>query len=313
MPINCLFSRLLGLPILVGVGLIALVPGSAVADTTGPSPVEIQESTLAAVADQGGATATPVVATRDDFTAAIGDGSVEIPRDSDDAVTASADGTSISLDIPARGTSATRVGGTVVYRGGTDASDLAVQAIPDGVRALVSINDASAPRTYEFPLSGDVARVDQNPDGSLILFDSAGNDLGTVDAPWALDANGNSVPTHFEVDGTTVVQVVDFSSQTAFPVTADPSVHFHWTTVTVELYPLDQVALKNGSYAAAVVVGTALCIELGPGAVICGGTAATAVAILRTYVDRYFHPHCHLNLSFHYSGQFDRAWTSRCA
>jgi hypothetical protein len=120
------------------------------------------------------------------------------------------------------------------------------------------------------------------------------------------------VPTHFDVVGTTVVQVVDFTSQTAFPVIADPSVHFHWTTVTLELYPLDQIALKNASYAAAVAIGTAVCMELGPGALVCGGTAAATVAVLRTYVDHYFHPHCHLNLSFSYGGRFDREWTSRC-
>ncbi len=313
MPIKCSSPRLLVLPILLGVGLVALVPGSAVAETSGLSPREIQENTAAAVADQGGVAAAPVSATPDDFTAAVGGGTLEIPRDSDDAVTASGDGTSVSLSLPTDDASATKVGGTVVYDGQTDASDFAVQAIPDGVRALVSINDASAPRRYAFPISGDVARIDQQADGSLVLFDPTGNELGKIDAPWATDANGNSVPTHFEVNGTTVVQVVDFTSQTAFPVKADPSVHLHWTTFTVELSPLDQVALKNGSYALAVVVGTAVCMELGPGAVLCGAGAAGVVALLRTYVDHYFHPHCRLNLSFYYGGKFDRAWTSHCA
>ncbi len=312
MPINCSSPRLLALPILLGIGLVGLVPGSALAETPGLSPHEIQENTAAAVADQGGAAANPVSSTPDDFTAAVGSGTLEIPRDSDDAVTASGDGTSVSISLPTDDASATKVGGTIVYDGQTAASDLAVQAIPDGLRALVSINDASAPRQYAFPISGDVARIDQQADGSLVLFDSTGSELGRIDAPWATDANGNSVPTHFEVNGTTVVQVVDFTSQTAFPVTADPSVHFHWTTVTVELYPLDQIAIKNMSYVAAALVGAAVCTELGGGAVICAGGAAAVVAGLRTYVDHYFNPHCHLNLSFTYRGKFDRAWTSRC-
>ena len=232
---------------------------------------------MAAIADQGGAATAPVSPTPDDFTAAIGGGSVEIPRDSDDAVTAAGGGTSVSVSLPTSDPSATRVGGTVVYDGQTDASDLAVQAIPDGVRALVSINDASAPRQYAFPISGDVARIDQQPDGGLRLFDSTGNQLGTIDAPWALDANGNPVPTHFELHGTTVVQVVDFTSRTALPVTADPSVHLHWTTFTVELYPVDQNALMNGGAPLAAAVGAAICSETGPGAVICAGGAAGAV------------------------------------
>jgi hypothetical protein len=96
----------------------------------------------------------------------IDGGSVGIPRDSGDAVEAFGHGSSILVSLPADDTSATRIGGTVVYDGPTDASDLAVQATPDGIRALVSINDSSAVRSYEFPISGDVARIDQRSDGA---------------------------------------------------------------------------------------------------------------------------------------------------
>lgn len=43
-------------------------------------------------------------------------------------------------------------------------------------------------------------------------------------APWAFDANGTPVPTHYEVQGSTLVQVVDHTGAgIAYPVVADPT------------------------------------------------------------------------------------------
>lgn len=47
--------------------------------------------------------------------------------------------------------------------------------------------------------------------------------IATIDAPWAVDANGNQVPTHYDINGSTLTQVIQPDSNTAFPVTADPS------------------------------------------------------------------------------------------
>lgn len=38
------------------------------------------------------------------------------------------------------------------------------------------------------------------------------------------------MPTHFRLDGAVLVQTVDFDEDTAFPVTADPSDFWGWTT-----------------------------------------------------------------------------------
>ena len=120
---------------------------------------------------------------------------------------------SVAIDLPTNGAAATRVGSTVVYGGEADSGAVAVQAIPGGLRALVTIDGASARHDYPFPLSGDVARIVKNPDGSLTLYDASGADIGKVDAPWATDANGSPVATHFVVNGTTVTQVVGFRSK----------------------------------------------------------------------------------------------------
>ena len=54
--------------------------------------------------------------------------------------------------------------------------------------------------------------------------------VAVITAPWALDAMGVAVPTHFEVHGHDVVQVVEIGRATVFPVTADPNVlWWAWT------------------------------------------------------------------------------------
>lgn len=69
------------------------------------------------------------------------------------------------------------------------------------------------------------------PDGSLrLVADDEGTDspLLVVDAPWALDATGESLPTFYRTVGTSIEQIID-TSEATFPVIADPSVWW-WTT-----------------------------------------------------------------------------------
>lgn len=47
--------------------------------------------------------------------------------------------------------------------------------------------------------------------------------IAYIAAPWAVDANGSPLPTYYSVDGNTVVQTVETTADTAFPVVADPS------------------------------------------------------------------------------------------
>lgn len=54
--------------------------------------------------------------------------------------------------------------------------------------------------------------------------------IATIVAPWAVDAQGFALSTHYKVDGSTVTQVVETNEATTFPVTADPS--WVWWTVT---------------------------------------------------------------------------------
>ncbi|RLP76769.1 hypothetical protein D9V32_03765 [Mycetocola tolaasinivorans] len=80
------------------------------------------------------------------------------------------------------------------------------------------------------------------PDGGLQLIDAVGSLSAYVETPWAVDANGVSLPTHFTVEGGMITQHVDTSNAT-FPVVSDPSI---WTVAEC----LGSIALLIGFAAA---------------------------------------------------------------
>ena len=44
-----------------------------------------------------------------------------------------------------------------------------------------------------------------------------------MERPWARDANGAEVPTHYEITGTTLTQIIDHRMEPyAYPIVADP-------------------------------------------------------------------------------------------
>lgn len=116
----------------------------------------------------------------------------------------------------------------------TDSSELASWEDDDGVTFTplvkpegdVQVNtiipNSDAPRQYVYDLMiPDYASVEETG-GAHLFLDADGQMVAGLAPAWAVDANGAPVPTHFEIDGKTVTQTVDFSTTTAFPVVADP-------------------------------------------------------------------------------------------
>jgi len=57
----------------------------------------------------------------------------------------------------------------------------------------------------------------------VLALNADGAPIAQLATPWARDANGRDVPTRFEIDGTTVVQVVEHrGAGFAYGITADP-------------------------------------------------------------------------------------------
>lgn len=89
------------------------------------------------------------------------------------------------------------------------------------------IGDKSAPEEYSYSFPGVDSIVLDSETGVAFLFayvDGEPELVGGVDAPWARDAKGVEVPTHFKVQGNVLTQVVEHKSgDFAYPITADPS------------------------------------------------------------------------------------------
>ncbi|WP_146007718.1 hypothetical protein [Brachybacterium sp. UMB0905] len=105
-------------------------------------------------------------------------------------------------------------GGGVVY---------APLVSPEGdVQINIVIPDSTAPREYAFELNiPDYSELEE-VNGSYFFLGPTGNVIAGIAPAWARDANGKPVPTHFEIHGKTVVQVIDYSNTSSFPVVADP-------------------------------------------------------------------------------------------
>lgn len=113
--------------------------------------------------------------------------------------------------------------------------DLILQPTELGVRSIMNIKDSSAPKEYRFEL--DLPKGHKVIKSADYFGDAPGNELDTEEVfivdenniiqsvfgkAWAVDANGVDIPTHYEVVGNTLIQIVDFNDNTAFPVLADP-------------------------------------------------------------------------------------------
>lgn len=161
--------------------------------------------------------------------------------------------------------------------------------------SFVVINDSDAPSAYQFTIEkpGEDLILSENSDGSLLIADSAGAFVNVLNAPWARDANGVSLPTSYEVDGNVVTQHVDLAGA-AFPVVADPQAGcgIGWCSIYFNRSETHDIATAGfialGGAAAACAVG-------GSVAVAACALAAGSIGATATYADN--HGQC-VGLSF---------------
>ncbi len=68
---------------------------------------------------------------------------------------------------------------------------------------------------------GNSTQVTILPDGSALL--SKGNEVtASLDKPWAVDSSGRMLPTRYEAHAGKVVQIIEASPSTSYPIVADP-------------------------------------------------------------------------------------------
>lgn len=148
---------------------------------------------------------------------------LDVPENAENPVNYSDVELSFGLDIPASGRPSTDELRTT-FEGDGQHNSISLEPLDKGMRALINIGSPDAPTSYDFDLSGDVAGLSLESDGSVLGLDSKGNAIVTIPAPWAVDAKGAAVPTHYEVNGTVLTQVVEHTGgDWAYGITADPS------------------------------------------------------------------------------------------
>ncbi len=149
------------------------------------------------------------------------------------------DGDTLVVDLPTSTSAPASVAadGSIVYSAAKGKGEVAAQILADGTTRLVTtIPSADAPSDFVYQTHlGAGTSIRSDGKGGLDFVKSVPSTngglstqvtLGHMDAPWAVDANGRSVPTSYTVVGNRITQHVTVSPATAFPVVADP--HIFW-------------------------------------------------------------------------------------
>lgn len=214
------------LPMIVSVAVCVsvLYPTSALANPTDEphdlsSPVEVIEAVVPNVGTELEALDDTETLVADVNTSSSG---VEVTPEAlepeQPSVTIHAEGVS--------GSQETEAGITSIVTDDAD-SALYVQPTETGVRLMHVIGSPTSETDQSYRLTdsaGEPLQAEFNPDGSALFRDSDGMMVGTLDAPWAFDANQNMVPTHYTYEDGVLVQVVEVApEEVAYPVVADPN------------------------------------------------------------------------------------------
>lgn len=221
----------------------------------------------------------------------------------------------------------TQVDGKAVTELSVPSSSVVTEPVSDGLRSLIVIGGADAPNRFDFDLGlpdGVVARVAS--DGGVLLEkpgeEGVALQVGSIDIPWAKDANSAAVSTHFELNGSVLTQVVDHQGA-AYPVTADPKLTYG-IGVYLNLwgYEANAVTYGAGGAISALTVYGCYFAKLPTGIIgaviklLCAvGGATTAVAFLQTLLDGsalYPNNVCLQTRIVPPSGQFNQVAASNC-
>jgi len=218
---------------------------------------------------------------------------IESPEYATSPISVRGDGLDLNISLPygQNVEAAELVDGNVVYTTKDDSPSFVVQALPSAIRVMAVLNSPESPRELPFDLGlAQGVSLQVETDGSVSA--SASSDGVTVsvkalEAPWAVDGNGNRVATHYRVEGSTVTQIISPDAKAVYPITADP------TTCTRFCYPFKiyfnkaetRTAANPGLFGLVVTACTGLGALLGgpPGAAAVGAACAVAsVAISGT-------------------------------
>ena len=142
-----------------------------------------------------------------------GEISVSVPSDPEQDISLSSEAGTVEVSVPFAEQAEpleTGTDGVLAYDNGNNTATAAVVHDDGSVQVNTVIDGSSSPARYDydFDLPED-GRMVLNDDGTVTVVNAEGVFVAGVAAPWARDAAGKSVPTHYEVNGSTLTQVVE--------------------------------------------------------------------------------------------------------
>ncbi|MBB6174849.1 hypothetical protein HNR23_004909 [Nocardiopsis mwathae] len=214
---------------LVALGL-ATGPAAVANATVDPRPNDLRTALTSAEPETvENLSDAPVTQTGEYAIAVLEDDvSATVPVKARDGITISREGGSairLSLPFSEEADDAVAVMDGVVSYDNKNGSTTVPAVKEDGSVAVNTVIDgAHAPLRYDYELDvPEGSSLELTSDGSVVVLDAQGEFVGGVAPPWAKDAQGTPVPTHYELDGTELVQVVEHRSEdVVYPVVADP-------------------------------------------------------------------------------------------
>lgn len=260
----------LGLSLAISVGFGSWGAAPAFAATPDDTLISVSAAAPDTVAN---AAQVPTTATGENaIDSTVANVDIVVPVDPADGIALDGAGRSISLGLPFASdaeTAKVEQLGVVSYDNNNGSTTVPIVNEDGSVQINTVIENAEAPTRYEYPMTlptgASLRAVD---DGSIEVADAAGVAFAIIAAPWAKDANGSAVATHYEIQGATLAQIVEHNvGGIVFPVVADPKASFLWWGIAYKLSNSETRDL-SANFGPAYFIN-AVCAYTGPVAPIC--------------------------------------------
>lgn len=131
----------------------------------------------------------------------------------------------VEIALPASSPAEVLADGVVEYSESDDTSVVVVVKDDSSVQVTSIVSSAESPTRYDYELTlpADATPLVSMGDGSFSSTAADGSLALGVAPAWAYDAEGTPVPTHYEVAGSILTQVVDHvGGGFVYPIVADP-------------------------------------------------------------------------------------------
>jgi hypothetical protein len=159
----------------------------------------------------------------------------------------------VTMVLPGASGKVSTVSGTRTYRDAK--ASYAVRGTKDGIQALSVVSAADGPREFRYVFPGEYLTFEQ---GLVVVRagSATAEPLAVIDPAWAKDANGKSVDTWYSiVDNSTLVQRINPTPSTTYPVVADPRWSNYWWGFQVDFTRNETSTLIAGFTGCAIIAG----------------------------------------------------------